>query len=379
MSLIRWMLILSAMLSLLACSQAGSISGISEEDIDDPTPPTWNQPGMRYLLGYMNKANSSASIFSTNATNGYIAPLANSPLATGSGTPDEKPSVSPNSKCWFFHTANSGFYGYRYDSTANVFTPLSLNPFQSNGNRVLTAIDPVNRYLFSIENSTLQAYSLDSSCNPTAIPGGSSTLAGAHRIAVDSNGQYVFVLTTSGFVHRYTIQFDGTLAAGPSVNTVVTTGTSYDMIEHGGKFLFITSKDHNEVGTVKFDSSGSFSVTGKQSTGTSPRSPVVSADGTFLYLVNSGSNNLSVFSINSSSGALNSVSGSPFSVGGGSSPISVSYMPGSDLLFIATVAASDNLSVYQVNAITGVPNATPLIQHTMASETGGLVTHKITY
>ena len=52
----------------------------------------------------------------------------------------------------------------------------------------------------------------------------------------------------------------------------------------------------------------------------SPSSPVsitVDSTGKFAYVANAGSNNVSGYTINSSTGALTSISGSPFTAGSG--------------------------------------------------------------
>jgi hypothetical protein len=64
----------------------------------------------------------------------------------------------------------------------------------------------------------------------------------------------------------------------------------------------------------------------------------------FLFVANSGSNNVSVFSVNSGSGFLTPVSGSPFPAG--TAPVALAM--GDGLLFAAN-SGSNNVSVYMVN------------------------------
>jgi 6-phosphogluconolactonase (cycloisomerase 2 family) len=91
-------------------------------------------------------------------------------------------------------------------------------------------------------------------------------------------------------------------------------------------------------------------------TGSTPRAPAFSpvvAGNEFLAVADQGSNNVSVYSVNTSTGALTQVSGSPFAAG--TSPQSVSFSPVvSGNLFAAVANAGTNtVSVYQVNTSTG--------------------------
>jgi 6-phosphogluconolactonase len=71
--------------------------------------------------------------------------------------------------------------------------------------------------------------------------------------------------------------------------------------------------------------------------------------GGFLYVANSGSNNISVFSIDSGSGALTAVANSPFFVG--SVPLNMQLTPSGNFLFV-TIASPSSGSVvgFSVNA-----------------------------
>jgi 6-phosphogluconolactonase len=75
--------------------------------------------------------------------------------------------------------------------------------------------------------------------------------------------------------------------------------------------------------------------------------------GKFLYVANSGSNNVSVFSIGST-GALTAISGSPFSAG--TAPIGLS-ITGTDKVEYVANMGSNNVSAYSLNTATGVLTA----------------------
>jgi len=72
----------------------------------------------------------------------------------------------------------------------------------------------------------------------------------------------------------------------------------------------------------------------------------------FAYVANKLSNNISAYTVNTTTGALTPIAGSPF-VSTGSGPESVSVGPGGNFLYV-TNSASNDLSVFSVDSDTGV-------------------------
>ena len=80
--------------------------------------------------------------------------------------------------------------------------------------------------------------------------------------------------------------------------------------------------------------------------GTSPASVAFSPGGGYLATANLDSENVSVFSVNQSTGALSQVAGSPFAAG--TLPYSVAFSPSGGYLATANRGAN-NVSVFAVN------------------------------
>jgi 6-phosphogluconolactonase len=85
-------------------------------------------------------------------------------------------------------------------------------------------------------------------------------------------------------------------------------------------------------------------------TGSTPEEAAFNPGGGLLATPNSGDNTVSVFSVNSSTGALTPVTGSPFATGSG--PAGVAFSPGGGLLATAN-NGGDTVSVFSVNSSTG--------------------------
>jgi 6-phosphogluconolactonase len=122
-------------------------------------------------------------------------------------------------------------------------------------------------------------------------------------------------------------------------------------VHPSGKFLYAvnvgnggTSPDSVSLYTVASDGALT-EVTPRANVGTIPKVVAMDAAGSFLYVANAGSNNVSVFSIDSGSGALTSVTGSPFPVG--LSPLDMKLNPAGNVLYLTgspNILASFSLS-----------------------------------
>jgi 6-phosphogluconolactonase (cycloisomerase 2 family) len=84
-----------------------------------------------------------------------------------------------------------------------------------------------------------------------------------------------------------------------------------------GSFLYVANQGTNNVSAFAVNpATGALAPIGSPSpAGTTPTAVTVSPDGAFLYAANQGSNDVFAYSINSASGALAPVSGSPFFAG----------------------------------------------------------------
>jgi 6-phosphogluconolactonase (cycloisomerase 2 family) len=100
-------------------------------------------------------------------------------------------------------------------------------------------------------------------------------------------------------------------------------------------------------------------------TGASPYAIAGSPDKQHVYVVNQGTNNISAYAVNTTSGALTQIAGSPFAAG--TDPQALVFDPSGVYLYVAN-ASSNDLSAYMVDAGTGV--LTPLPTATYGTGTG---------
>src|SRR6266849_1430736 len=114
---------------------------------------------------------------------------------------------------------------------------------------------------------------------------------------------------------------DGSIAAvAGSPFAVGATGATptWVTVDPSGKFLYIADSVHNAVLAFSIGTNGSLTaVAGSPfATGAIPTHLAASADGTLLFVSNSGDSTVSAYVINGTTGALGATTGSPFLTGG---------------------------------------------------------------
>ena len=163
-------------------------------------------------------------------------------------------------------------------------------------------------------------------------------------------------------VSAYTI--DATSGALAAVGTPVATGTSPHAIvgTQDKKYVFVGNEGSNDISAFAVNSaSGALTaVPGSPfPAGTDPKALAlygVSGVGTYLYVANAGSDTVSAFAVDSSTGALTPLSPATFATGKG--PSSIAVDPALGHIYVANNGGSNDVSAFSVDIGTGL--LTPL-------------------
>src|SRR5216684_8412808 len=132
------------------------------------------------------------------------------------------------------------------------------------------------------------------------------------------------------------------------------------------RFAFVANAKDNTVSIYTVNAtSGLLRDDGYVLVGKTPAGAAVTPNGKFLYVVNSGSSNVSAFSVNLQNGSLTAVSGSPFAAKSG--PSSVATDPSGKFLYVANKTSGD-ISAYNINSGTGA--LTPVTGSPFTAGTG---------
>jgi 6-phosphogluconolactonase len=138
-------------------------------------------------------------------------------------------------------------------------------------------------------------------------------------------------------------------------------GANSAVLHPSGKFLYVANpgQSENDISLFLIASNGVLTeVTPRTSVGSQASQPELLAmdpAGGYLYVMNTGSNNISVFSIDGSNGALTQV-GIPVQIG--LPPLSMQLTPSGNYLYVTAVGAPDGW-IYGFSVSAGVLTALP--------------------
>lgn len=235
------------------------------------------------------------------------------------------------------------------------------------------AVDPATKFLYAtlLNSSAVAGYTINSTTGALTPIAGSPFPAGNSPIQaiVDPTGNFLYVSNVNdsmGTISAYSIDpASGALtsiAGSPFPTQANFPGPAGFAFGAGGKFLYVgmagTANANNVITGFAVDSTtgaltqlaGSPFATGKD-----PGRIATDLSGKFLFSGNVQDNTVSAFTIDSSSGGLTPTAGSPFAPGG--SPSALAVDKAGAFLYVAMeqplMAGTSGLAVFRINGTTG--------------------------
>jgi 6-phosphogluconolactonase (cycloisomerase 2 family) len=221
-------------------------------------------------------------------------------------------------------TGPLGVWANTINPTTGVWTVVTGSPYALGTDPLSIAVDPASVFVYvaTLTPNAVSVFRIEpTSGGLTSVAGGTVALssaptgggpgASAVSIAIDPGDKFAYVLTTAGLI-AFTIH--------------ATTGT-------------LTPVAGSPVAV-----------------GSTPAAVAIDPSGSFLYVANGGSNNVSAYSINSGTGALSTVSGSPFLAG--TDPVAISFDKSGKFIYVQNTG-SNNVSAFSINATTGALTPVP--------------------
>lgn len=219
------------------------------------------------------------------------------------------------------------------------------------------AISHNKKWGYSVEMGTNTVSAVDLT-NPSAIALiNTTTLATQPRNLAahpTMNRIYVSDNLVSGSV--YTLSLDPTTGATTQLGSSIAAGAKPRAIRvsPNGRVLYVANWWSWDVSIYTIDqTTGELTSAGTQSTCGDPVGLDMSSDGGFLFVACSSSANIGVYSTNTTTGALSAVAGSPF--GGATDPVHVKVSPSGNHL-VAT-GWSGTVTIYTLNPTSGALSA----------------------
>lgn len=231
------------------------------------------------------ESNAGVFGFTINQSNGSLTAISGG-AALGTGGNLQQIAIDPTGRFLFVGDANSGnTYAYSINPATGVLTNVTGSPFSTLVVDSL-AVDPSGRFLYvagihqGVEK--VGAYAISN-----GNPNGALTLASSQfpnfaptGVTVDPYGRYVYACLTNNTVVAFTVDQNGSLlSAGSPVSTG--NGPSSIAMDFQGQYVYVTNNSSNTISAYKIDQgTGALTeITGAGSpfaAGTSPGSVVIS-------------------------------------------------------------------------------------------------------
>jgi hypothetical protein len=200
------------------------------------------------------------------------------------------------------------------DSTGNYLLAVGISTAQQLQAIGIYTIDTSTGLLTAVAGSPLALYTGNTSTPTVVAPTG---------LLITPNNSYVYASLGTLGVQVLTLGSGGALAAGATptllapLNSSTSPSDQRTASDPNSLFLFV-AEINTGLRVFSIGSGGSLSeVSGSPyAVGTGPTAVDLDVTGSYVYVANKGSNNISAFTLTAASGKLTAVAGSPFSSGG---------------------------------------------------------------
>lgn len=324
---------------------------------------------------YVANLNSNdISGYTIDPVTGDLAPVPLSPFAAGTTPytvaiiPSTAVSPALAGKIAYVPNVNSNnISAYLINPTGSLTELVGVgSPFAAGANPSAITVDPTGSfaYVSNTGSSTISVYAIDQATG--ALVAGTPAITGVNPtvLAIDPLTKFAYVANTgSNSISFYVIDpLSGNLTTGLPAAAGVTPN-ALTMVPTG-KFAYSAGYDSNIVAVYIIDqTAGTLTAGTTVLAGTNPYGfsiiPATAAlSGQYAYVPNFTSNNISVYAIDQTTGALNVGT----AVAAGTKPYAFTIAP-TGLFAYALNAGSNNISVYIISQTTGAldPGTPPVV------------------
>ena len=242
------------------------------------------------------------------------------PLPTGNGVLDGGTAVVnlTSQKYLYIPFSDNSVFGYAIDGTTGALTEVPGSPFTATAGTPSIAADPAGRFLFVGDAGTgdITAFTINPSNGSLTVVSGSPFASGISTAQMSTDGQGKFLYATDNGLNVAAFTISQTTGAISPVGSPSPLAIAQIEGEKTGKFLLGISGTDSKIHVFGINStSGAIAeVSGSPfPTVSAAVNIVVHPTGSFVYSFHSAGFAVEGYQINSTSGALTAISGSPFS------------------------------------------------------------------
>jgi 6-phosphogluconolactonase len=333
-------------------SNSTSSSGNNNGGSNNGGGTTPTTPTAKYAFvanGANNTGTGTVSAYTVNTTSGALTAVTGSPFSAATG-PN---SIVSDSGGKFVYVANQsgGVSAYTVNRSTGVLAPITGSPFATGSAPTAIAIDAAAKFLYVANRgaSTISGYSVNSTSGVlTPFAGTISTGNTPVSIQVDPTSRFVYVGLLTGGVQYFKIGTDGTLTNVKTTSTSPCGRAASIVFDSKYRFMYVTDGETGICAYAINANSGDFTAITSQlaATGNNPVMLTLSPNGTQLFAVNYGDDNVSEFGV-SSDGSITEVTGSPFNTG--KHPIALAVDPANKFLYVVN-DTDNNISVFTIGS-----------------------------
>jgi 6-phosphogluconolactonase (cycloisomerase 2 family) len=257
-------------------------------------------------------------------SSGVLSP-SGTPTPTGNGPTWLTPDLSGT---WMYNVNQTDSTVWKFNINSSGALTSGAKTVTTGAGPVFITTDPTGQYLYTANSTanTVGEYSIQFPLGSlqTLSTGINSEGIGPNWIAVDPSGQYAYVANlTDGTLGEFTItEGSGDLVVnGPQPFLPVGSALSSVVVEPSGRYVFVSDFVENKIFSYTINPAVgdlAFNTTGEPvaSSGTGPVALAVDISGQYLYCVNAGSNDITIFKINLTNGTLTQVGTATVPTGG---------------------------------------------------------------
>lgn len=276
----------------------------------------------------------------------------------------------------YAYVANSGsgdISAYAISPGNGALTTVTCSGCTVTGNPKSVAVHPSGDVIYVVDGTNVLTLTIDPLSGTLTVDGSLIVGSGANSVTVDPSGRFAYVTDgANGRVWGFGI--DAATGVLAPIDTDATTTDTQSFITTGGinpsavtidptgRFAYVANTGSASVSAFIINpANGALSqiicsgtcVGDNFPAGTSPKSVAVDPSGRYVYVANSGTNDISAYTISASTGALTPIA----NYGAGTSPVSIAVDPTGRFAYAANADTANNVYAYSINSATGALTA----------------------
>jgi 6-phosphogluconolactonase len=272
-----------------------------------------------------NEGSNDISAFAVNSASGALTAVPGSPFAAG--TDPKALALYQALGTTYLYVANAGsdtVSAFAVDTSSGSLTPLSPATFATGKGPSSIAVDVNGQFVYVANNggsNNVSAFSVDPKTGILTPVAGSPFPAGANplSLALGATGKFLFTANpdaTNSSISGFNVDTNSGALTPLSGSPFPLAVSHHIATDRTGAYLYVTAS----TGVVGYGIDG---TTGMLTplpgfpavTGTDAYSVTLDLTSPFLYVANNGSANVSGFRFDASTGGLTPITGSPFAAG----------------------------------------------------------------